>query len=118
MESLGIHEYWSDPLSERYSRNLVTGDGIELACPAEPDFDGDCAVRFGDPETLFTQWLDAPPDLAGDIDSRVRDGGSDAKGLRQVCLLLATPFGHWGKLNSPQAGVAAVTGAILGSERH
>ena len=96
----------------------MTGDGIELACPAKPDFDGDCAVRFGDLETLSKQWLDARPDLAGDIDSRVRDGGSDAKGLRQVCLLLATPFGHWGKLNSPQAGVAAVTGAILGSERH
>lgn len=28
--SLGVHEHWDNPLSKQYSRNLGTGDGIEL----------------------------------------------------------------------------------------
>jgi len=28
--SLGVHEHWSDPINKQYSRNLGTGDGIEL----------------------------------------------------------------------------------------
>jgi uncharacterized protein (DUF362 family) len=28
--SLGVHEHWSDPVNKQYSRNLGTGEGIEL----------------------------------------------------------------------------------------
>jgi uncharacterized protein (DUF362 family) len=30
LPSLGIHEHWNDPLERKYSRNLGTGEGIEL----------------------------------------------------------------------------------------
>jgi hypothetical protein len=30
MESLGVHEHWNNPKDRRYSRNLGTGNGIEL----------------------------------------------------------------------------------------
>ncbi|NUQ65341.1 MAG: DUF362 domain-containing protein [Pirellulales bacterium] len=30
LESLGVHEHWNDPTKRQYSRDLGTGDGIEL----------------------------------------------------------------------------------------
>ncbi|MFZ0456372.1 MAG: T9SS type A sorting domain-containing protein [Ignavibacteriaceae bacterium] len=30
LTSLGVHEHWDDPADKEYSRNLKTGDGIEL----------------------------------------------------------------------------------------
>ena len=30
MDSLGVHEHWNNPTDKQYSRNLGTGDGIEL----------------------------------------------------------------------------------------
>jgi hypothetical protein len=30
LESLGVHEHWNNPADKQYSRNLGTGDGIEL----------------------------------------------------------------------------------------
>jgi len=30
LPSLGVHEHWNDPINMQYSRNLGTGDGIEL----------------------------------------------------------------------------------------
>ncbi len=38
LESLGVHEHWNDAVRKQYSRNLGTGDGIELVdIPASPD---------------------------------------------------------------------------------
>ena len=34
LESLGVHEHWNDVVDKKYSRNLGTGDGIELVVPA------------------------------------------------------------------------------------
>jgi uncharacterized repeat protein (TIGR01451 family) len=34
LESLGVHEHWNNPIDKQYSRNLGTGDGIELVSPA------------------------------------------------------------------------------------
>lgn len=31
LTSLGVHEHWNNPREKKYSRNLGTGDGIELA---------------------------------------------------------------------------------------
>jgi len=32
LTSLGVHEHWNDPKDRKYSRNLGTGNGIELVC--------------------------------------------------------------------------------------
>jgi hypothetical protein len=41
MASLGVHEHWNNPTDKQYSRNLGTGNGIELVYvinqPAEPE---------------------------------------------------------------------------------
>ena len=34
LASLGVHEHWNNPADKQYSRNLGTGDGIELVSPA------------------------------------------------------------------------------------
>jgi len=33
LESMGVHEHWNNPVDRQYSRNLETGDGIELVVP-------------------------------------------------------------------------------------
>jgi hypothetical protein len=30
LQSLGVHEHWNNPTSKQYSRNLGTGNGVEL----------------------------------------------------------------------------------------
>jgi hypothetical protein len=30
LKSLGVHEHWNNPKEKMYSRNLGTGEGIEL----------------------------------------------------------------------------------------
>jgi hypothetical protein len=43
-ESLGVHEHWNNPIDKQYSRNLGTGDGIELVTdvtPSTADLPGD-----------------------------------------------------------------------------
>ena len=34
LESLGVHEHWNNATDKKYSRNLGTGEGIELVVPA------------------------------------------------------------------------------------
>lgn len=36
LESLGVHEHWNNSVDRQYSRNLGTGDGIELTYLPEP----------------------------------------------------------------------------------
>ncbi|MGC9333672.1 MAG: DUF362 domain-containing protein [Anaerolineae bacterium] len=36
MASLGVHEHWNNPVDKQYSRNLGTGDGIELLALVPP----------------------------------------------------------------------------------
>jgi len=33
LASLGVHEHWNNPRDKQYSRNLGTGNGIELVVP-------------------------------------------------------------------------------------
>ena len=40
LASLGVHEHWNNPVDEKYSRNLGTGDGIELVVPSFATEDG------------------------------------------------------------------------------
>lgn len=40
LESMGVHEHWNNPVDRQYSRNLGTGDGIELVRPSLTNPDG------------------------------------------------------------------------------
>jgi parallel beta-helix repeat protein len=40
LASMGIHEHWNNPVDKKYSRNLGTGDGIELVVPSYATEDG------------------------------------------------------------------------------
>lgn len=40
LESLGVHEHWNNPTDKKYSRNLGTGNGIELVAPPLTSPDG------------------------------------------------------------------------------
>jgi len=51
LSSLGVHEHWNDATHKQYSRNLGTGDGIELihiAAHHIGDLNCDGVVGFGD----------------------------------------------------------------------
>jgi hypothetical protein len=67
LTSLGTHEHWNDPLSKQYSRNLGTGDGIELTSPVPADFNGDGVVDCLDFTTLMDQWMQTSGQLSADI---------------------------------------------------
>ena len=40
LASLGVHEHWNNPVDKQYSRNLGTGDGIELVIASYATVDG------------------------------------------------------------------------------
>ncbi|MDT8304096.1 MAG: right-handed parallel beta-helix repeat-containing protein [Sedimentisphaerales bacterium] len=40
LASLGVHEHWNNPVDKQYSRNLGSGDGIELVSPSFATADG------------------------------------------------------------------------------
>ena len=40
LESMGVHEHWNNAVDRQYSRNLGTGDGIELVRPSMTSPDG------------------------------------------------------------------------------
>jgi len=40
LASLGVHEHWNNPTDKQYSRNLGTGNGIELVVPSFANVDG------------------------------------------------------------------------------
>jgi hypothetical protein len=67
LASLGTHEHWNDPLLKQYSRNLGTGDGIELTSPVPADFNGDGVVDCADFTTLTDQWMQTSGRLSADI---------------------------------------------------
>jgi hypothetical protein len=96
LASLGVHEHWNDPLHKQYSRNLGTGDGIELTCPVQADFDGDSVVRCRDLGVLCESWLAllkaSPADLSG-------PGGDGIVNLKDFAVFAR----YWtrGSLNPP-----------------
>jgi hypothetical protein len=79
MESLGVHEHWNNPIDKQYTRNLGTGDGIELTTPCKGDFDGSATVRYADLATFSDQWLVVSPTAAADIDTPSGDGVVDLR---------------------------------------
>jgi hypothetical protein len=76
MQSLGVHEHWNNSTDKQYSRNLGTGNGIELVkLPSrlKGDLNYDARVDFDDLIRLTDQWLWTG--VAGSIpEDIVRDG--------------------------------------------
>ena len=69
MPSLGVHEHWNNPQDKQYSRNLGTGDGIELikliGTPAETeagDLNEDGSIDMSDFAIFASSWLTKPGD--------------------------------------------------------
>ncbi|UCD53213.1 MAG: DUF362 domain-containing protein [Phycisphaerales bacterium] len=68
LDSLGVHEHWNNSEEKQYSRNLGTGDGIELIVTSAArlentvaaDLDDNGAVNAGDVAVLGESWLAAP----------------------------------------------------------
>jgi hypothetical protein len=99
MDSLGVHEHWNNHEDKAYSRNLGTGDGIELIS-SEPgpnlafeqgDLNGDEKVDVAD-ALLVLQML-APADLTSDAE-RKGDVNEDGKiGLEDVFYVLQRTSG-------------------------
>jgi hypothetical protein len=69
LTSLGVHEHWNNPIDKQYSRNLGTGDGIQLwqgPPVSDVDFSGDGKVDLKD-FAILAQYLssnDASIDVA------------------------------------------------------
>ena len=84
LESLGVHEHWNNALDKQYSRNLKTGDGIELILlhgdVIEGDIDSDGDVDPRDLFALCEEWLVCadPNSLNADLN---RDSTVDFKDL-------------------------------------
>jgi hypothetical protein len=54
LPSLGVHEHWNNPIDKQYSRNLGTGDGIELVALAVGRPQPKLAIHRGDQFTLLS----------------------------------------------------------------
>ncbi|MCJ7693676.1 MAG: DUF362 domain-containing protein [Sedimentisphaerales bacterium] len=61
LDSLGVHEHWDNEVDKQYSRNLGTGDGIELVAVmhdlSDADFNSDSRVNFLDYAELADVWM-------------------------------------------------------------
>jgi sugar lactone lactonase YvrE len=87
LTSQGVHEHWNDANNKQYTRNLGTGDGIELvtSAPGWTDLNFDGWVDFGDFAIFANAWRshsgDTNWDANCDISSTPGDGVIDEKDL-------------------------------------
>lgn len=66
LSSLGTHEHWNNAIDKQYSRNLGTGNGIELlqaSLPPDIDFSGDGKINFEDYSILAQYWSEEEPSV-------------------------------------------------------
>jgi hypothetical protein len=68
LASQGVHEHWNNATDKQYTRNLLTGDGIELitAPRSGTDLDGDWCVTFADFAIFADAWRSRPGDTNWD----------------------------------------------------
>jgi sugar lactone lactonase YvrE len=88
LTSQGVHEHWNNATDKQYTRNLGTGNGIELVTGTSsgwPDLTGDWFVDFRDFARLANAWRSTSGDLnwdpCSDISSTTGDGVIDEKDL-------------------------------------
>jgi len=108
--SLGVHEHWNNPTDKQYSRNVGTGNGIELwqvSLTPDVDFSGDGRVNFKDFSILSQYWFQDEPSV--DIaPSPFGDSITDFKDvavLVEFWLTLPGIVAHW-KLDEAEGSVA------------
>lgn len=96
LESLGVHEHWNNSVDKQYSRNLSTGEGIELvllhSAPITGDIDSDGDVDERDLSALCADWLQ-PADPNRPTAELNADGFVNSQDL----AILAT---HWGTVTT------------------
>jgi hypothetical protein len=100
LESLGVHEHWNNPVDKQYSRNLGTGEGIELVLLHSDvitgDIDSDGDVDEGDLVLLCDNWLQAAGPDRPDTDLNA-DGFTDSHDLTVLAA-------NWGTVTAQNAG--------------
>ncbi len=80
---LGVHEHWNNPIDKKYSRNLGTGDGIQLwqgPPVSDVDFSGDGKVNFKD-LSILTQYFSENESSVDVAPPPFGDGVADGKDL-------------------------------------
>ena len=87
LSSLGVHEHWNNPTDKQYTRNLGTGNGIELlkvSLTPNVDYNDDGKVNFEDFAVFAQYWRQtgSPADIAP---QPVPDGVVDYKDLFVFC---------------------------------
>jgi len=87
LESLGVHERWNNAIDRQYSRNLGTGDGIELIyykMRHDPgDLNADETIDLLDFSQFADRWLWTGPQ--GDIlEDMIEDGKVDLQDFQVV----------------------------------
>ncbi len=96
VESLGVHEHWNNPIDKQYSRNLGTGNGIELlkvSSIPDADFNDDGKVNLKDFSKLAQYWYQSNA-LVDVAPIPVIDGVVNMNDLSVLCenwLLGTTP---------------------------
>ena len=88
--SLGVHEHWNDANNKQYTRNLGTGDGIELVTTllGRADFNGDWWVDFRDFAIFAKAWRSTTgdPNWNPNCDISIpADGVINEKDLAVLC---------------------------------
>jgi hypothetical protein len=76
LASLGVHEHWDNATDKKYTRNLGTGNGIELIkarLTFSADFNGDLTVNWKDFAMLAQAW-DQTGSLADIAPQPIPDG--------------------------------------------
>lgn len=104
LPSLGVHEHWNNATSQQYSRNLGTGNGIELvtsaalSCSAQiaGDVNQDCEVNYEDLQIIAENWLTPQTEARfGDLN------GDGTVNFKDFALMAA----DWAKCNvQPSTG--------------
>jgi len=97
LASQGVHEHWNDANNKQYSRNLGTGDGIELVttAPRSVDLNKDWWVDFKDFAIFANAWRSTTggPNWDPNCDISIpADGVIDENDLAILCEYWLAPL--------------------------